>query len=112
MSAVADAGMSTVPLFLIAGVAVFAVGIVVHLLVRDLIRRIVTLNVASGGVMLVFLALADRRPEGVAPDPVPQALVLTGIVVMAAITGLALALARRIEDTAAEDEAPAGENGS
>lgn len=104
--------MTTLQLFLTAGVAIFAVGIAVHLLVRDLIRRIVTLNVASGGVMLVFLALADRRPDGVAPDPVPQALVLTGIVVMAAITGLALALARRIEKTDAENETPAGEGGS
>lgn len=101
--------MTTVSLFLAAGVVIFAVGIAVHLLVRDLIRRIVTLNVASGGVMLVFLALADRRPDGVAPDPVPQALVLTGIVVMAAITGLALALARRVESMDAENETPAGE---
>jgi len=101
--------VNTVELFLAAGGAIFAVGIAVHLLVRDLIRRIVTLNVASGGVMLVFLALADRRAEGVAPDPVPQALVLTGIVVMAAITGLALALARRVENVDAENESPAGE---
>lgn len=104
--------MTTVSLFLAAGVVIFAVGMAVHLLVRDLIRRIVTLNVASGGVMLVFLALADRRPDGVAPDPVPQALVLTGIVVMAAITGLALALARRVESMDAENETPAGEESS
>ncbi len=104
--------MTTVSLFLAAGVVIFAVSIAVHLLVRDLIRRIVTLNVASGGVMLVFLALADRRPDGVAPDPVPQALVLTGIVVMAAITGLALALARRVESMDAENETPAGEESS
>jgi len=89
-------------LFLGAGAAVFVVGVVAHLVVRDLIRRIVTLGVASGGVMLVLLAIADRGPG--APDPVPQALVLTGIVVMAAITGLALALARRVEDPETETE--------
>jgi len=93
-------------LFLGAGAAVFVLGVVAHLVVRDLIRRIVALNVASGGVMLVLLALADRG-EG-APDTVPQALVLTGIVVMAAITGLALALARRIEDAGDENESEAG----
>ncbi len=92
--------MNATLLFLGAGVLVFVIGTVAHLVVRDLIRRIVALNVASGGVMLVLLALADRG----APDPVPQALVLTGIVVMAAITGLALALARRVEDTADENE--------
>ena len=96
--------MSFVELLLFAGVLIFAIGVVVHLVVRDLIRRIVTLNVASGGVMVVLLALADRGGEDAAPDPVPQALVLTGIVVMAAITGLALALARRIETTDAENE--------
>lgn len=96
--------MNTVALLLGAGVFVFVIGIVVHLTVRDLIRRIVALNVASGGVMLVLLALADRGGEDTPPDPVPQALVLTGIVVMAAITGLALALARRIEKPDAENE--------
>lgn len=94
--------MSAFLLLLMAGVAVFVIGAVAHLVVRDLIRRIVALNVASGGVMMVLLALADRGAESDAPDPVPQALVLTGIVVMAAITGVALTLARRVE--ALEDE--------
>lgn len=92
--------MSGFDLYLVAGSAVFALGVVVTLVARDLIRRIVALNVASGGVMIVLLALASRGDGE--PDPVPQALVLTGIVVMAAITGLALALARRVES--ADDE--------
>ncbi|MEH3088402.1 MAG: NADH-quinone oxidoreductase subunit K [Microbacterium arborescens] len=97
--------MSATLLFLGAGAAVFVLGVVAHLVVRDLIRRIVALNVASGGVMLVLLALADRgSAETGAPDPVPQALVLTGIVVMAAITGLALLLARRVERGDDENE--------
>lgn len=41
--------MNTVALLLGAGVFVFVIGIVVHLTVRDLIRRIVALNVASAG---------------------------------------------------------------
>lgn len=91
-------------LHLVAGALIFALGVIGTLIVRDLIRRIVALNVASGGVMLVFLALADRG-DG-APDPVPQALVLTGIVVMAAVTGLALTLARRIESPESDLEPP------
>lgn len=98
--------MSMVDLLLIAGAAVFVIGVVAHLLVRDLIRRIVALNVGSGGVMMILLALAYRGEPGSAPDPVPQALVLTGIVVMAAITGLALALARRVESLDEELEGP------
>lgn len=96
--------MSNFSLFLAGGAAVFVVGVVAHLVVRDVIRRVIALNIASGGVMIVFLALADRGDAASAPDPVPQALVLTGIVVMAAITGLALALARRIETVSDENE--------
>lgn len=104
--------MSGFFMLLAAGVSVFVIGVVAHLVVRDLIRRIVALNVASGGVMIVLLALADRGAETAEPDPVPQALVLTGIVVMAAITGVALTLARRVEALADEVESepePAGE---
>lgn len=90
-------------LVLVLGCAVLVVGLVAHLLVADLVRRVVALNVASGGVMMVLLALADRGAE---PDPVPQALVLTGIVIMAAITGVAVALVRRVESMSDEDEAP------
>lgn len=94
---------------LVAGLALFVLGVTAQLVVRDVIRRIVALNVGSAGVMLVLLAIAGRGTEsGLAPDPVPQALVLTGIVVMAAITGLGLALARRIESTSSEDEAGPG----
>jgi multicomponent Na+:H+ antiporter subunit C len=64
------------------------------------------LNIISSGVFLVFVGLAVRVPEervaraaaGVPapPDPVPQAMVLTGIVVAVAATGLALALIVRL----------------
>lgn len=84
--------------------AVLAIGLSAHLLVADLFRRIISLNVASGGVMMLLLVLAVRGPGDQEPDPVPQALVLTGIVIMAAVTGLALALARRVEDPADEDD--------
>lgn len=100
--------MTATTLLLAAGAIVFVLGIVVTLTVTDLIRRVIALNVASGGVMLILLTLADR---GVDPDPVPQALVLTGIVVMAAVTGLALTLARRVEgdgDDLEPDEDAAG----
>ncbi|GMA31329.1 NADH-quinone oxidoreductase subunit K [Litorihabitans aurantiacus] len=103
--------MSLVGLTLLTGVLVLVVGLLGHLLVRDHVRRIVALNVASGGVMMVLLALALRGTgatdggDAVDPDAVPQALVLTGIVIMAAVTALALALARRVRDADEEDEA-------
>ena len=95
--------LTYVDLVLALGAAVLVIGLVGHLLVTDLLRRVVALNVASGGVMMVLLALATRGEE---PDPVPQALVLTGIVIMAAVTGLAVALVRRVESVDDEEEKP------
>jgi multicomponent Na+:H+ antiporter subunit C len=43
---------------------------------------------------VVLVSLAQRN--GIA-DPVPQAMVLTGIVVAVAATGVALALVRRLD---------------
>lgn len=59
----------------------------------DAIRRILSLNVLAIGIAMLLLAAA-RGPE--ATDPVPQAFVLTGIVVLVAVTAALLALAERI----------------
>jgi multicomponent Na+:H+ antiporter subunit C len=107
--------VTALELYLLAGAFVLVLGVTATMIVRDLIRRLVALNVASGGVMLVLLALADRGDGE--PDPVPQALVLTGIVVMAAVTGIAIVLARRVEhldddsETATDDDNPNEEAG-
>ncbi len=60
-----------------------------------------SINVCGAGVFLVFVTLAYRGSE-LPPDPVPHALVLTGIVVAVSATALALALGRRLRE--AEDE--------
>ncbi len=54
------------------------------------------LNVMGSGVFLVFIALAAQTP-GPIPDPMPHAMVLTGIAVSVCATGLALALADRVQ---------------
>lgn len=60
-----------------------------------LIRKVIGLNVMSAGVFLVLIALAGRTP-GEEPDPVPQALVITGIVVAVSATALALSVIHRL----------------
>lgn len=60
------------------------------------VHRIVAANLMGSGVFLVLVAIARRSPHS-SPDPVPHALVLTGIVVSVSATGLALALARRLD---------------
>ncbi len=88
-------------IYALTGVGLFALGLRGALLQRALLGRVLTINVCGAGVFLVFVALAYRGPE-LAPDPVPQALVLTGIVVAVSATALALALGRRLRETERE----------
>lgn len=84
--------MSSATLFALTGTALFALGVCGLLLKSHLIRKIVAFNIMGSGSFLTLVGLAQRE----ASDPVPQALVLTGIVVALAATALALALARRL----------------
>ena len=92
--------MSSELIFASAGVLLFAGGTAGALLVGPPLRRVLALNVASSGAFLVLVGLAQRGGEA---DPVPQAMVLTGIVVAVAATALALALLRRLEDAPPDD---------
>lgn len=85
--------MSTGLVFASAGIIQFAMGVAGIVLIRHLLRRILAFNIMGSGVFLVLVGLAQR--EGIV-DPVPQAMVLTGIVVAVAATALALALLRRL----------------
>jgi multicomponent Na+:H+ antiporter subunit C len=81
-------------LFLLAGAALFALGLRGVFTCIATLQRIIAVNVMGNGVFLVFIALA-ARVNGDRPDPVPHAMVLTGIVVAVCATGLALILAER-----------------
>lgn len=86
--------MSAVSWFLLVGVVLLSLGTVRLLTASDLVVRLVALNVAGSGGLLALVALAARTEE---PDPVPHALALTGIVITVAVTGVGLALVRRLE---------------
>ncbi|RQD73164.1 cation:proton antiporter subunit C [Desulfonatronospira sp. MSAO_Bac3] len=64
---------------------------------KNLLRKIVALNVMAGGVFLLFISIANPDQSGQV-DPVPQAMVLTGIVVAISLTAFALFLTRRIHE--------------
>jgi multicomponent Na+:H+ antiporter subunit C len=81
--------------YAIAGAALVAIGFAAVATRRHLLRRIMALNVIGSGTFLVLIGLAQRAPERW-PDPVPHALVLTGIVVAVSATALALVLFRRL----------------
>lgn len=79
----------------LTGCLFVALGLRTALLHASLLRRVLAINVMGAGVFMLLIAVAYRGP-GMPPDPVPHALVLTGIVVAVSATALALALARRL----------------
>ncbi len=85
----------------------FAIGIYCILRKRNLIKIIIGIMIVEYAVNL-FFALVGYRADGRAPifspgqtvenmvDPLPQALVLTAIVIGLAVTAMTVALAMRI----------------
>ncbi len=69
-------------------------GLIVH---PQPLRKILSFNLLGGGVFLLFGVVARRgAAAGMSADPVPQAMVITGIVVAFAATALAVALLLRL----------------
>lgn len=63
------------------------------------LRKIVAFNVVGGGVFLLFGAIAHRgAASSWRGDPVPQALLITALVVAFGATALALAVLMRLFD--------------
>jgi multicomponent Na+:H+ antiporter subunit C len=79
----------------LVGAAVFAIGLFGLIVRADAIRKILAANLMGSGVFLLLIALPYR--EEAPADPVPRALVLTGIVVAVSATALGLALVRRVQ---------------
>ncbi len=79
-------------LYALAGAALCGIGLFGFILISHLLRKLLAFNLMGSGVFLVLVGLAQHRSG---PDPVPQALVLTGIVVAIAATALAVVLIRR-----------------
>lgn len=97
-------------LYALSGALIFALALGGAILCRNLVRRVLAFNILASGAFLMLVGLGQR---GGLADAVPQAMVLTGIVVAVAATALALALVRRLAqpDPAApesSDEAGAG----
>jgi len=94
--------MSPVFLYTLTGLGLFTLGLYALIVQRHLLRKILAINVMGSGVFLVLVALADRTQtvfnEGMGmPDPVPHAMVITGIVVAVSATALSLALMLRVQ---------------
>lgn len=97
--------MSGALLFGLAGAALVGCGVYGLLTASGALGRILAFNILGGGVFLIFGAVARRGAgAGFGADPVPQALVITGIVVAFCATALAAALLVRLSAVEAEAE--------
>jgi multicomponent Na+:H+ antiporter subunit C len=92
--------MTATTLFALCGAALVGAGLFGLLTDPALLRKILAFNLVGGGVFLIFGTVARRGASaGLAGDPVPQALVITAIVVAFAATALAIALLQRLAET-------------
>lgn len=86
--------MSPEILYLFAAASIFGAAVYGLLISRHLMRKLFALNIMASSVFLMIVTLGGRI--GGDPDPVAQALVLTGIVVAVSSTAFALALMVRL----------------
>lgn len=80
-------------LYSVSGILLFAIGLAGLIIAAHIIRKLIAVNTMGIGVFMVLLATARH---GAVTDPLPHAMVLTGIVVAVAGTALCLWLALRI----------------
>lgn len=86
-------------------IVLFLIGLYGLMAKRNLIKKIIGLFILEGGVILYFISVGYRS-DASAPilekgiekvvDPIPQALMLTAIVIGICVTALALSLAVKI----------------
>jgi multicomponent Na+:H+ antiporter subunit C len=89
--------MSAVDLYGLAGAALVGLGLYGLVVHPAILRKILSVNLLGAGIFLLFGVVARRGavPE-LGSDPVPQAMVITGIVVAFAATAVAVALLLRL----------------
>jgi multicomponent Na+:H+ antiporter subunit C len=80
----------------LSGAAMIGIGLFVIVVHPQMLRKLIGFNLLGAGVFLAFGVAAKRGAVAASGDPVPQALVITGIVVAFSATALAIALLRRL----------------
>lgn len=90
-----------------AAMVLFVVGLAIMLFHSNIIKKIMGMNIMETAVFLLFIAAGyvhGGQPPIETPDgllfspvnPLPQALILTGLVVSVSVTAYALALVREL----------------
>jgi multicomponent Na+:H+ antiporter subunit C len=93
--------MSGVTVFGLSAAAAVGLGLYGLITNPQPLRKIIAFNLLGSGVFLLFGVVGRRgAAAGIGNDPVPQALVITGVVVAFSATALAIALLLRLFQTA------------
>jgi multicomponent Na+:H+ antiporter subunit C len=101
---VVAAAMSEVTLFGLGAAGLVGLGLYGFIVQPEPLRKLLAFNLLGSGVFLLFGVIARRgAAAGMGGDPVPQALVITGIIVAFAGSALAVGLLLRL----AEETGPA-----
>jgi len=88
--------MNSATLYGLAGALLVGLGLYGLVTQPHVLRKNLAFNVLGNGVFLLFGVVARRgAAAGFAADPVPQAMVITGLVVAFSATALAVALLLR-----------------
>ncbi len=85
--------MTSTALYALAGIAILGIGLAGLITRPHLLTKVLSFNLMATGASMLLVGLANH---GNGADPVPQAMVLTGIVVSVSATAVALALIARI----------------
>jgi multicomponent Na+:H+ antiporter subunit C len=89
--------VSAATLYGLLGALLASIGLYGLIVQPHPLRKILAFNLLGGGVFLLFGVVARRGAgAGFGGDPIPQALVITGMVVAFAATALAVALLLRL----------------
>ncbi|MBM5571713.1 MULTISPECIES: NADH-quinone oxidoreductase subunit K [Deefgea] len=104
--------MSSTTLFGVCGALLIGLGLYGFIVHPQPLRKILAFNLMGSGIFLLFGVVARRgAAQTMLVDPVPHALVITGIVVAFSATALAVALLLRLYDSSqtaslSHDETP------
>lgn len=90
-----------------AAVVLFTIGALTVLTRSNLFKKLIGINIMESAIFLMFIAagnirggavpiLDEANPEALHINPLPSALMLTGIVVSVSVTAFALALIVRL----------------
>jgi multicomponent Na+:H+ antiporter subunit C len=92
-----------ISLFGLAGAALVGLGLYGLIVHPEPLRKVLAFNLLGSGVFLLFGVIARRgAAAGMGGDPIPQALVITGIVVAFAGSALAIGLLLQLHQKAGQ----------